>query len=82
MVALIAFCLIVVLTFALIIGLNFAINFLISAGLIWILCWALPLIGITEICNWSIVFSWPLVIVLTTIITILKTVFSVRIDKK
>lgn len=73
---------IVLIAFCFIIALNFAINFLINAGLIWILCWALPLIGITEIYNWPIVFSWPLVIALTTIITFLKTIFSIKIDKK
>ena len=74
MIALIIFCFIIIL--------NLTINFLINAGLVWILCWALPLIGITTIGSWPIVFSWPLVIVLTIVLTIFRTSFSIKIDTK
>ena len=48
---------------AILVGLG--IGFLINAGVVWALCWGLNAIGITSIGNWTVQFSWPLVVVFT-----------------
>ena len=44
----------------------------------WLLCWALPAIGITTIFGWTIVFSWKLVLVLA----ILSSIVSPKVIHK
>ena len=56
--------------------LGLGIGFLINAGLVWVLTWALVKIGITTIMGWTVAFSWPLVIVITIVIAILKAIFK------
>ena len=45
----------------------FGIAFLMEAGMVWVLCWALKAIGITTILGWKVAFSWPLVLVVMII---------------
>lgn len=52
------------------------ISFLVNAGIIWVLTWALVKIGITTILGWTVAFSWPLVIIFTIICAVLKTIFK------
>lgn len=52
-----------------------AIDFLFSAGLVWLLCWLLPAIGIASIGSFVIVFSWKLVLVVWLIVAILRSIF-------
>lgn len=51
------------------------IDFLFSAGLVWLLCWLLPAIGIASIGSFAIVFSWKLVLVIWLIVVILHSIF-------
>lgn len=53
------------------------ISFLCTAGLVWLLCWLLPMIGITAIGSIAIVFSWKLALVIWLIIALLRSVFYV-----
>ena len=48
----------------------FGIAFLMEAGMVWVLCWALKAIGITTILGWKVAFSWPLVLVVMIISSI------------
>ena len=52
-----------------------AFDFLFSAGLVWLLCWLLPAIGIASIGSFAIVFSWKLVLVIWLIVIILRSIF-------
>lgn len=58
------------LLYLLIFILIFGLAFLIEAGMVWILCWALRAIGITTIFGWEVAFSWPLVLVVMIISSI------------
>lgn len=51
------------------------IDFLFSAGLVWLLCWLLPAIGIASIGSFAIVFSWKLVLIIWLIVVILHSIF-------
>lgn len=53
-----------------------AISFLCEAGLVWLLCWALNLIGVFTIGPVAITFSWPLALAVWVITFVLKTIFS------
>ena len=55
------------------------IDFLFSAGLVWLLCWLLPMIGITAIGSIAIVFSWKLALVIWLIVAILRSIFRVTV---
>ena len=48
----------------------FGIAFLMEAGVVWVLCWALRAIGVTTILGWEVAFSWPLVLVVMIISSI------------
>lgn len=54
-----------------------AITVAINAGLVWLITWALVKIGITTIFGWTVAFSWPLVIIFSIIVSVLKSTFSV-----
>lgn len=56
-----------------------SISFLFTAGLVWLLCWLLPLIGITAIGSFAIVFSWKLALVIWLIIALLRSVFHISV---
>lgn len=57
----------------------YAISFLCTAGLVWLLCWLLPAIGIASIGSFVIVFSWKLALVVWLIIAILRSIFRVTV---
>ena len=61
----------------LVVILAFAISFLLTSGLIWLLCWLLPAIGITAIGTFTIVFSWKLALAIWIILVLLQSIFSV-----
>lgn len=63
--------------FVLLILLSLAISFLLTSGLIWLLCWLLPAIGITAIGTFTIVFSWKLALAIWVILALLQSIFSV-----
>lgn len=55
------------------------IEFLCTAGLVWLLCWLLPMIGITAIGSIAVVFSWKLVLVVWLIVVLLRSIFHVSV---
>lgn len=62
--------------FILLVLLALVVSFLITAGLVWLLCWLLPAIGIVAIGAFTIVFSWKLALVIWLIIALLRSIFS------
>lgn len=62
---------------ALFVILSLAISFLVTAGLTWVLCWALPAIGVVAIGSFTIVFSWKLAFVVWIILLLLQSIFKV-----
>lgn len=62
---------------ALLVILSLAISFLVTAGLTWVLCWALPAIGVVAIGSFTIVFSWKLALVVWIILLLLQLIFKV-----
>lgn len=64
--------------FAFVIG--FGINLLVWGILLKILCWVLPLLGITTIGAWTVAFSWKLVIVVSIVIALLRAIFSPTVN--
>lgn len=63
--------------FVLLILLSLAISFLATSGLVWLLCWLLPALGITAIGTFVIVFSWKLALAIWIILVLLQSIFSV-----
>lgn len=63
--------------FVLLVLLYFAVSFLLISGLIWLLCWLLPAIGITAIGTFTIAFSWKLALAVWIILALLRSIFSV-----
>ena len=63
--------------FILLILLSLTISFLLTSGLIWLLCWLLPAIGITAIGTFTIAFSWKLALAIWIILALLRSIFSV-----
>lgn len=63
--------------FVLLILLSLAISFLLISGLVWLLCWLLPALGITTIGTFVIVFSWKLALAIWIILVLLQSIFSV-----
>ena len=63
--------------FVLLILLSLAISFLLTSGLVWLLCWLLPAIGITAIGTFTIAFSWKLALAIWIILALLRSIFSV-----
>lgn len=63
--------------FVLLILLSLAVSFLLTSGLIWLLCWLLPAIGITAIGTFTIAFSWKLALAVWVILALLQSIFSV-----
>ena len=62
--------------FILLVLLFLTVSFLITAGLVWLLCWLLPAIGITAIGTFTIAFSWKLALAIWLIIALLRSIFS------
>lgn len=63
--------------FVLLVLLYLAISFLLTSGLVWLLCWLLPAIGITAIGTFTIAFSWKLALAIWIILRLLQSIFSV-----
>lgn len=61
----------------LVVILAFAISYLLTAGFVWVLCWALPAIGITVIGGFVIVFSWKLALAVWVVLLLLRSLFTV-----
>lgn len=61
----------------LLILLSLAVSFLLTSGLVWLLCWLLPALGITAIGTFVIVFSWKLALAIWIILMLLQSIFSV-----
>lgn len=59
----------------LLILLPLAVSFLATSGLVWLLCWLLPTLGITAIGTFVIVFSWKLALVVWIILALLGAIF-------
>ena len=56
-----------------------ALSFLMEAGFIWVLCWALNAIGIATICGVAVTFSWPLVLVVWIVSILLRGIFQTTV---
>lgn len=54
--------------------LSLAVSFLATAGLVWLLCWALIGIGIVAIGSFTIVFSWKLALAIWIIMFLLMSI--------
>lgn len=63
--------------FVLLILLSLAISFLFTSGLVWLLCWLLPALGITAIGAFVIVFSWKLALAIWIVLLLLRSLFTV-----
>ena len=63
--------------FVLLILLSLAVSFLLTSGLVWLLCWLLPALGITAIGTFVIVFSWKLALAIWIVLVLLQSIFSV-----
>lgn len=63
--------------FVLLILLSLAVSFLVTSGLVWLLCWLLPALGITAIGTFTIAFSWKLALAIWIILALLQSIFSV-----
>ena len=61
----------------LLILLSLAISFLLTSGLVWLLCWLLPALGITAIGTFVIMFSWKLALAVWIVLVLLQSIFSV-----
>lgn len=58
---------------------SFIISFLCTAAIVALLCWGLPAIGITSIGTWTIAFSWKLVLLVSFVLAILRSIFSTKV---
>ena len=63
--------------FVLLVLLYLAVSFLLTSGLVWLLCWLLPAIGITAIGTFTIAFSWQLALAIWIILRLLQSIFFV-----
>lgn len=63
--------------FVLLILLSLAFSFLATSGLVWLLCWLLPALGITAIGTFVIVFSWKLALAVWIVLLLLRSLFTV-----
>lgn len=57
--------------------LSLAVSFLFTSGLVWLLCWLLPALGITAIGTFVIVFSWKLALAIWIVLLLLRSLFPV-----
>lgn len=61
----------------LLILLSLVVSFLLISGLVWLLCWLLPALGITAIGTFVIVFSWKLALAIWIVLLLLRSLFTV-----
>ena len=62
--------------------LGYGLAFLINAGIVWLIVTLLQMIGVTMIGTWTVAFSWPLVVLFTLVVSIIRGIFSITISKK
>lgn len=60
----------------LILILSLAISFLLTAGLVWLICGLFSALGIATIGTITIVFSWKLALLVWLILLLLRSIFS------
>lgn len=60
----------------LIVILSLALSFLLTAGLVWLICWLFPTLGVATIGTLTIVFSWKLALLVWLILLLLRSIFS------
>lgn len=60
----------------LIVILSLALSFLLTAGLVWLICWLLSALGVATIGTLTIVFSWKLALLVWLILLLLRSIFS------
>ena len=56
--------------------LNLAISFLLTSGLVWLICQLFSVLGVATIGTLTIVFSWKLALLVWLIILLLRSIFS------
>ena len=59
--------------------LGFGIAFLFNAATVWVIVTLLRAVGITMIGTWTVAFSWPLVLLFTIAVIVIRGIFSVKI---
>ena len=52
------------------------ISFLVNAGIVWVIVWALKALGVVSIFGWTVAFSWPLVVLFTVVWMVLSGIFK------
>ena len=60
----------------LIVILSLALSFLLTAGLVWLICGLFSALGIVTIGTITIVFSWKLALLVWLILLLLRSIFS------
>lgn len=60
----------------LIVILSLALSFLLTSGLVWLLCQLLSALGVATIGTLTIVFSWKLALLVWLILLLLRSIFS------
>ena len=58
---------------------GFGIAFLFNAVPVWVIVTLLKAIGITMIGTWTVAFSWPLVLLFTIVVMVIRGIFSVKV---
>lgn len=56
--------------------LHLAISFLLTTGLVWLICQLFSALGIATIGTLTIVFSWKLALLVWLILLLLRSIFS------
>lgn len=56
--------------------LSLAISFLLTAGLVWLICGLFSALGIATIGTLTIVFSWKLALLVWLVLLLLRFIFS------
>ena len=60
----------------LIVILSLALSFLLTAGLVWLICWLFSALGVATIGTLTIAFSWKLALLVWLILLLLRSIFS------
>lgn len=56
--------------------LHLAISFLLTTGLVWLICQLFSALGVATIGTLTIVFSWKLALLVWLILLLLRSIFS------
>lgn len=56
--------------------LHLAISFLLTSGLVWLICQLFSALGVATIGTLTIVFSWKLALLVWLILLLLRSIFS------